>query len=260
MRMMLLIFAAAFARQFPADRRWVYPFGATSMRTKQFGRVISLLAAVGLSAGSASAGNFSFTGTFSHDDQFEVFSVGIGSPSTVLFTTFGYAGGTNADSELIPAGGFDPYLSVFNSTGALIAVNEDGAAGTVNIDPVTGFGRDSYLTMSLLPGTYTLILTESNNQPVGPMLVDGFTKTGQGDFTGPEFIGTPGAFWDRTPAQRNDNWAVDVLGVASVTVSSLPEPPTALLLGLGTALFFAASYCRTKHTKTPFRTPITRTD
>jgi len=221
------------------------------MRTKQFGRVIVLLAAIGLSAGSASAANFSFTGAFSRDDQFEIFSIGIASTSTVVFTTLGYAGGTNAAGMVIPPGGFDPYLSVFDSTGLLIGVNEDGAFGTVNIDPVTAVGFDSRLTMLLLPGTYTLILTESNNQPFGPTLVDGFSGTGQGDFTGPEFIGAPGAFWDLTPAQRNGNWAADMFNVASVTDISVPEPPAALLIGLGAALSFVAAYCRTKHTKAP---------
>src|SRR5689334_1345629 len=75
------------------------------------------------SAGVASAGNFSFVGTFSQDDQMEFFLLTAPTASTII-RTWGYAGGTNAASSVIPAGGFDPWISVFDTTltaGALVA-------------------------------------------------------------------------------------------------------------------------------------------
>ncbi len=186
-----------------------------------------------------------FQGDFLQDDQRATFSFTVVSPGAVLFQTLGYAGGT-VGPDIVPAGGFDPVLSLFDSTGSLIALNNDdpGAA----IDPVTGIGLDSLLSLSLAAGNYTLVLTESDNVTVGPDLAAGFTRTGQGNFTGPVFIGGPGAFWDSSPTQRNNLWALAVDGVEqSATV--VPEPNTILTLSsgiLGIVFFRRRSLVRRK--------------
>ncbi len=94
-----------------------------------------------LLAGDASAANFSFTGTFSQDDQLELFQ--FTAPSAlVTLETWSYAGGTNANGAVIPAGGFDPHISLFDATGGfgasslLVASNNDGAG--VATDPYDG--------------------------------------------------------------------------------------------------------------------------
>jgi hypothetical protein len=178
----------------------------------------------------------SYTGVLLQDDEEPTFSFTVAAPVNVLFQTFGYAGGTNGNGMAIPPGGFDPVLSLFDSTGLLLAVNDDNPSAPV--DPTTGAGRDSLISLILTTGNYTLVLTQSDNFPVGPDLAAGFTRTGQGNFTGPAFIGSPGSFWDVTPAQRNGAWALDITG-NGVTVSGVPEPGTlgTLSLGFGGLLF-----------------------
>ena len=146
-------------------------------------RLAAAVALIAFLAGIASAANFSFTGTFSTDDQLQAFTFRVDSPSTVVARTWSYAGGTNAAGQGIPRGGFDPILSLFDSTGTLIGLNNDGT-GFVATDPHTGAAFDSYLKMtSLAPGTYTLVLTQSDNGPNGPTLADGFHEQGNPKFT-----------------------------------------------------------------------------
>jgi hypothetical protein len=92
---------------------------------------------------------------------------------------------------------------------------------------------------TLASGTYTLVLSQSDNSPLGPTLGDGFFRTGQGNFTGPLFLGVPGSFIDANPNQRTNAWAVDLLNVDSASdgsaTSAVPEPASLTLLGLGLA-------------------------
>src|SRR5271167_5225019 len=90
------------------------------------------LAVLGCLAGSIAQGSsFSFTGTFTQDDQLELFQFTAPSASVTL-RTWSYAGGTNAAGNVIAAGGFDTVLSLFDATGGLmassplIANNDDG--------------------------------------------------------------------------------------------------------------------------------------
>jgi hypothetical protein len=206
-------------------------------------RLSRLLCAVSvclLAVGTLSAANFSFTGIFGQDDQLEVFL--FSNPSgTVTLRTWSYAGGTNAAGQVIPSGGFDPVLSLYDATGGLNALsplidfNNDGPG--VATDPATGNAFDSLITiLGLNPvGTYALVLSENDNIPAGGTFGDGFTRAGQGNFTSSFGCGGP-AFCDVTPAQRNGNWAVDILGVRTATDTNgptVPEPGSMLLLGAG---------------------------
>ena len=56
------------------------------------------------------ATNLSFTGTFTHDDNVQLFTFVVGAPSTVTLRTWSYAGGVNAAGATIARGGFDPIL------------------------------------------------------------------------------------------------------------------------------------------------------
>jgi len=210
------------------------------MRLSRFG---FLVLAFCFSIGVAAAGNFSYTGAFSQDDQLEVFLFTAPSASTVV-RTWSYAGGINDAGQVILPGGFDPILTVFDATGGLVAgsslidSNNDGAG--VDTDPVTGNAFDSQLVLNLLtPGsTYALILSQNDNVANGPTYGDGFSRSGQGNFTAGAF-GCPGTdpFCDASPAQRNGQWAVDILGVGSATdvtnTGAVPEPGTTLLLVTG---------------------------
>src|SRR4051794_10875032 len=92
-----------------------------------------LLVLVGLLASGAYAApiNFSFTGIFSRDDDVQFFSLALGAPSMVTLRTYSYAGGTQANGNVVSAGGFDPVLTVFNSPGQLLHQEDDAPMGTV---------------------------------------------------------------------------------------------------------------------------------
>lgn len=185
-----------------------------------------------LAALPASAASFSFTGAFSADDDVELFSFGLDSGATVTLLTLSYAGGLNSDGLLIAPGGFDTVLSLFDSTGALITSNDDGAPPDVGVDPVTGESWDAFIELFLAPGVYTLALTQFDNQVIGGDLANGFVESGNPTFT--SIYACPnGVFCDSTTANRTGAWAVDILEVDRVGSATVPEPASVLMLGLG---------------------------
>ena len=194
-----------------------------------------------LSAGALQASSLSFLGTFTQDDQQLLITL-IAPSNSVVIRTFGYAGGTNGAGALIPAGGFDPVLSLFDSTGGLtalsplVAFTDSTGCGPVPADPATGACFDEELTLTtLLPGnTYTLVLTQSNNYPNGGFFGDGFTQDGAGNFTPGEFGCSASAFCDSNlpSSGRTGNWAVDISGVRDAVgpAAGTPEPSTLSLM------------------------------
>jgi hypothetical protein len=186
--------------------------------------------------GVASAGSFSYTGSFVTDDQIQELLFSLSSASTVTAVTYGYAGGTNQAGASIAQGGFDPWLSIFDSSGVLIATDDNGTCGQVPTDSVTGACFDSYLSQPLAAGNYTLVLSQSDNSPFGGNLSDGYTRTGQTDFTS-SFGCSNGEFCDINADNRTPNWAVDIDNVTSSSLpgGAAPEPATFLLLGGGFA-------------------------
>ncbi|MBV9852692.1 MAG: DVUA0089 family protein [Armatimonadetes bacterium] len=167
------------------------------------------------------------TGTFLHDDDHFLYSFNLSSPQVVTAYTTSYAGGTNLDGTTTPNGGFDPILSLFDSSGTLLDVNDDG--DNAPTDPVTGSAYDSYLQDTLGPGSYTLALTQYDNFPNGT-LASGFFEDGNHTFTS-QFV-APGStsappFVDFDSNQRNGNF------VLNVNSAAVPEPGSVALLGLG---------------------------
>jgi hypothetical protein len=196
--------------------------------------VLCLSCFAAMLASTAMADTFSFTGTFSSDDQVQLFSFTLASSSTVTFQTYGYGGGANAEGSVISPGGFDPYLTWFGPDGSEFGSVDDGCgAASAGIDGCA----DSFINTVLDAGTYTLALTQSPNTPMGA-LSDGFAQQGNGNFTAtgacPEFCdfgGNPG----------NGNWALDILFVDSASEpAETPEPFTFVLAGGGLALLALA--------------------
>lgn len=204
------------------------------MRTARF--LLPLLAI--LTAATLPAASFSFSGTFTQDDQVQQFSFNVGAPSTVTLRTWSYAGGTNAAGATIARGGFDPILALFDSTGLLIGQNDDGGSN-VSTD-LSNRNYDTFFTVNLGPGSYTVAVMVFDNFSVGPNLSDGFTRTGQGNFTAT--FASPTLCPDRrfcdvseSPnyTQRNGTWAFDILNVESADIiSQIPEPSTWSMIGL----------------------------
>jgi hypothetical protein len=207
------------------------------MRLKSIYRLAGISAIILLSSQLASASAiFSFTGTFSQDDELATFSFTVPASTTVTIRSYGYAGGTNGASQLIDEGGLDSFFSVFDSAGSLKQSNDD-APGISPIDPVTANAFDAYIQQIFTSGTYTLILSQTDNTPLGSALSDGFSQTGNAPYTCAAFAGTSGSFCDAGGAQRNGKWAIDISGVSTATqiISGVPEPASVLLVASAAA-------------------------
>jgi uncharacterized protein (TIGR03437 family) len=194
--------------------------------------VILLYAIIALIS-PAFGSDFSFIGAFAQDDERRQFSFTLIQPGTVLLRTWSYAGGVNSAGARIDAGGFDPSLSLFDSTGLLLATNRDGGCDKVAADRVTTWCWDAFISAPLPSGTYQVVLTESENTPLGPHLADPFVYDGAGNFTAAPGIAAPAGFWDFTPNRRNNSYALEIRGVDS---AQLP-----LVLAIG-ALVNGASW------------------
>ena len=206
------------------------------MRNLRVWKCVALIATFAGFGGIASASSFSYTGSFVTDDQIQEFLFSLSATSTVTTVTYSYAGGTNQAATVIPEGGFDPWLAIFNSSGTLVASDDNGTCAQVGTDSSTGACFDSFISQSLTAGTYTLVLSQSDNSPLGGNLSDGYTRTGQTDFTS-SFGCSNGEFCDINADNRTPNWAVDIDNVTSSSLpgGAAPEPATFLLLGGGFA-------------------------
>jgi hypothetical protein len=191
----------------------------------------------------AEAANFSFRGTFSADDDVQLFNFTLGSPSMITLKTLSYAGGTQADGTVIAAGGFDPILAVFDSDGNFIARNDDGDLNEIPSDPTTGESLDTFLKLSLSPGNYTVAVTQYDNFFIGDLgdnISLGFAQQGNPNFTA-DIADCPATqFCDYLGNARTNEWAFDILNVKDA--DAIPEPLT--ILGAGTALGFATFFKR----------------
>ncbi|MBI4903179.1 MAG: DVUA0089 family protein [Acidobacteria bacterium] len=166
------------------------------------------------------------TGVFAVDDDVQLFQVTLQSAGVLTVRSAGYGGDTGLS---IVAGGFDSLVSLFDGdpAGLLLAVNNDGTCLDVSPDPTTGMCWDAFLTMPLMAGTYVMALTQYDNLSNGPALLDGFLRTGTGNFT-PGLSGFPGtSFLDSLGNQRTGNWALLFDGASDV--ASVPEPAAGLL-------------------------------
>ena len=187
--------------------------------------------------------DFSFTGTFSRDDEVQVFNFVADGASAVTLRTYSYAGGIQADGNVVPAGGFDPILALFDGAGALIAQNDDGFDGpgscAVPDDPVTENAWDTCLVEILAAGSYQVAIMQFDNFPVGPNFSNGFRNTGDPNFTG-EFGCSNEQFCDFDGFNRTNFWAFDILNVETAEIpedmpppENVPEPSPLLLLSIG---------------------------
>ena len=155
--------------------------------------VILLYAIVALIA-PAFGTDFSFIGVFAQDDERRQFTFTLVQPGNVLVRTLSYADGVNSTGARIKAGGFDPSVSLFDSTGLLLATNRDGGCNNVAADRVTAWCLDAFIAAPLPRGTYQLVLTESDNMPLRPYLTDPFVYDGAGNFTASPDITAPAGF------------------------------------------------------------------
>jgi hypothetical protein len=200
-------------------------------RSKSLLRLLATcLCVVGVAPSLAAAGNVSFDGDLPRGDAIQPFEFNVSVFGTVESRTWSYAGGTNISGGVVSRGGFDPIVSLFDSTGLLLGFNDD--SGLV-VDPVSGAAWDSLLSLDLDPGSYTATITQFSNFPFGPNFSDGFQ-------------GFEAGFGD-----RSSHWALDIVNVDSAAelaplTSSIPEPHIAVLLLAALGFIFTATRRRVR--------------
>ncbi|MGE3772243.1 MAG: DVUA0089 family protein [Gammaproteobacteria bacterium] len=169
------------------------------------------------------------TGNLATDDDVFTTTIHIDTTGAYRFESWSYAGGTMSDGTVVPAGGFDVILSVFDAAGQLLQWNDDG--GLDRVDPASSAGFDAFLSLVLDPGDYTLAVTQYDNFAIGPALSDGFTRQGEGNFT-PTLV-------DDRPCSAasfcdvSDSDARTRTSFFAVEVTPVPLPPALALLGTG---------------------------
>lgn len=148
----------------------------------------------------------------------------VASTSTMTAITFSYGGGVNGNNVVITQGGFEPYLSLFDSSGDFLASTYYGTTcpAGANTNTVSGQCLDVGLDGGVLtPGSYQIAITAFDNFSLAEnygsgTLADGFT--GLGDLQDGEDL----------------NFAFDVdLTPTTPPPPAVPEPGTLSLLGLG---------------------------
>jgi hypothetical protein len=231
---------------------------------KRLTKALCLLAATafGLSAGSI----YSFTGTLSSPEGVFETTFNLTAADTVTIQTWGFGGGTNAMGQVIPAGGFDPLIALFDGPVATATIATDGSgnpladadnllnapwsyvgncppAGTVAIGTDNDCG-DDFMQVALGAGTYTLVLTDANYIP-NAVFDNGSLAEGFVDLTS-------GVFQTCDPVSNacitpDGNYAVDILSTQSDLITT-PEPSALSLLGIALAALAVLKISRKRRT------------
>ncbi len=196
--------------------------------------LLSLLFFSTLSGPLAHAANFSFQGTLANDSSIQLVNFTLDAPTTVTIQTFSYAGGVDAVGGTIASGGFDPLISLYDASSALINENDDGPTSAP--DPVTGQRFDVDLSTALSAGTYTIALGQYDNFGNGPTLSAGFAETDP-NFTA-LFGCSNGQFCDVTGDNRSNAWELSIsnASTASLATAAVPEPGMLGLFTIGLSL------------------------
>lgn len=203
------------------------------MIRRRLSALFLLLGILGLtSVTQARADTYPISGNFAADNSVFDYTFNVATNSLYTFATTSYA-----------AGGFVPYLTLFNSAGTVVGFN--GASGmclgSATADKTSGMCDDAYLQSSLTKGTYSLFLTEFPNVATGT-LSQGFLFAGNPTITGDLCGVTGGKFLQTDTAtclQRGSNYAGTV---TSTAIGVTPEPSSWLMLLPAMGLLVVARY------------------
>lgn len=158
------------------------------------------------------------SGTFVDDDERAVQLIDEHNPFRLHVHTTSWANG-----------GFAPVLSLFDlGSGLLLGVDAGSSHGCPNPAPgASAFCWDAWLDTTLLAGSYALVLSQDGNAPTGDLtpgqpLDDVFPQTGQHDYTGMAYLGTPNLrFINVDLTQRTGAWSMDI---QIEPMRQVPEP------------------------------------
>jgi hypothetical protein len=212
------------------------------MRYLLFGCLITLL-----TAGSVYADGISYVNTLATPESMFEVTLTLLTTSNVTLQTYGFGGGTNQAGTVIAPGGTDPFVGLFSGTGngalfldgtSLTLSNYSSfvgcpPAGTVSNFGGTNCGDVTMMFASLAAGTYTVLLTDGQYDPLAA--VGGGTTLGDGfvDLTGGIFCNAAdftGGVQTNCP-NNSGAFALDV--ITTPTVARTPEPASLVLLGAG---------------------------
>lgn len=188
----------------------------------------ALLIGAFLAANTASAATLSFTGEFDTDNTRFYTSFDVTTSSIVELTSFGYAGGTNGNGDLISDGGFDSQLFLFSSDGTFIEQDDDDSSV---VSASSGNSWDAYISRYLSVGSYVAVLTQFDSDYLsGDLYTGSWTPAGVTNFM------------DVSDSQRTNEYAFDISGdyISNVVggdndPTAVSEPGSLALLGLGLA-------------------------
>lgn len=103
----------------------------------------------------------------------------LASAASVDAITYGFGGGTSATGATVAAGGLEPYLSLFDSTGQFVASTYFGTTCPAGAHAVGGNCFDVKLsTAAIAAGSYTLVVTAYENMSSAEDLGSGLLSDG----------------------------------------------------------------------------------
>jgi hypothetical protein len=201
-----------------------------------------------------SGASLSFTGSLATPEDVFTQTISLGSTQNVGIQTWGFGGGTNSANAVIPTGGFDPFVGLFQGTGGT-AVFLDGTAdnlsnytsepsacppaGLVTIGSVPNQCGDVRLQFTLAPGFYTVIVSDADYVPNAVYETTGYLGDGFSDLTGGSFPLT--TCYDASDCNNDTaNWALDIT-TSGNSSPSVPEPASFGLVGVGLMVVSHAS-------------------
>lgn len=170
---------------------------------RQAGLVLATLLLVSFAtATTAKADNFTFAGNLANGNQVQLYSFTLANPLTVTIS---------ASSTSFLAGGFDPFLVLFDGAGNFLDADLDP-----NPFQTT---ETAFINRTLASGRYFVALTAFPNIFLGDNLADGF--------------GLPNGFGAETALAGNGRFTITFQNVTQA--AAVPEPASMVLLVTGLA-------------------------
>ena len=169
--------------------------------------------------------DFDFSGNFANDNDVVLIDFTVAADSNV--TIF---------SSSWDDGGLDPILAIWNAAGNRVFSQDDGGLTGSELSNSVSYDYgvwDSYYSVLLATGTYTVSISQFDNFSSSLSLADGFIHDSDPNFTAAygctngEFCGVSSGNDNRTSA-----WAYHILNVADANVI-VPESASIALMGLG---------------------------